>query len=391
MIRRVSPGSLCGTARVPPSKSHMQRLLLCAALSGMRTEIACRGALPGDCRALIDCLPALGAAARISLSGVIVTPSSRGARVFPCGESGAVLRFLLPVCAATGGGEIAYTGRERPTEALVAALAARGATIERAAGAYTVGGRLDGGAFTLAGDISSQFVSGLLFALPLLSGDSEIILTSPLVSAGYVDMTLDALAAFGVAAEPRAGGFFVPGGQRYVSPGYAACEGDCSAGAVWRAAAAMGHRVTVSGMPDATRQPDAAIDSFLSRTEIDVSGAPDLMPLLAAVAAAKKGVTTRICGTARLSGKESDRPRAMAAALGALGIDCERGADCLIVHGGSPRGGAVSGARDHRVVMALALLATVAESPVEISDAEAVGKSYPSFWNDFDRLSEGNA
>lgn len=391
MIRRVSPARLSGTVAVPPSKSHMQRLLLCAALSMRRTEIAYCGALSDDCRAFLDCLPALGAAATIGGESVTVSPADGGARVFPAGASGAALRFLLPVCAASGGGEIVCAGRERPTGALLTALGARGAVIEKTPRGFRVGGALESGAFAIPGGESSQYISGLLFALPLLRGDSEIRLTTPPVSGGYIDMTLDALAAFGIAVERRGDTFFVRGGQTYLSPGRAVCEGDCSAGAMWRAANAMGHRVTLTGMPEKTRQPDAAIDAYLDKRDIDVSGAPDLMPVLAACAAAKAGETTRLRGVSRLAGKESDRPRVMAAALEALGISCRRDADCLIIRGGAPHGGQAAGARDHRAVMALALLATVCSGPVDISDAEAVAKSYPAFWDDFDRLSEGEA
>ncbi len=388
MIRRVCPGRLRGEALVPSSKSHMQRLLLCAALADQETRIAYRGDLPDDCQAMLSCSAALGGDITIEKESITVAPARKSAsRAFSCGESGTALRFLLPVCAATGGGEITYAGRERPQEALIAALSARGARISHEKGAYSVSGRLESGVFALPGHISSQYVSGLLLALPLLQGDSEVRLTTPLVSAGYLDMTLDTLRAFGIAIDRRGDVFFAEGNQAYRSPGATTCEGDCSAGAVWLAARAMGHEVTLSGLPTTTRQPDAMASDVFKQTDVDLSLAPDLMPLLAAVAALRRG-RTRITGIKRLSGKESDRPRAMAEVLQALGIVCELSENTLVVEGGQPRGGAVSGARDHRVVMALALLATKCASYVDISDAEAVAKSYPAFWRDFDRLTE---
>ena len=266
-------------------------------------------------------------------------------------------------------------------------LTARGAEIVQEKGALIVSGALESGAFSLPGHISSQYVSGLLFALPLLRGDSEIRLTSPLVSGGYADMTLDALRAFGILIDRRGDAFFVPGGQKYSSPGAVTCEGDCSAGAVWRAANAMGQKIEIIGLPAVTRQPDAGIEQLIGRKEIDCAAAPDLMPLLCVLAAVTAG-ETRLTGIKRLSGKESDRPRAMAAALRALGIRCEQTDDALTITGGQPTGGRVSGANDHRVVMALAILATKCAAPVEITDAEAVNKSYPAFWRDFERLTE---
>ena len=252
----------------------------------------------------------------------------------------------------------------------------------------TVRGGLKSGDFALPGDVSSQYFTGLLFALPLLAGDSTLRYTSPLESMPYVELTLSVLRQFGIQVESMEDGWRVPGNQRYSSPGVVVAEGDWSAAAFWLGANHLGSQVSLLGMNDASAQGDRAIVAMLSQIggEIDVTDTPDLMPILSAVAAAIPGKTTCIIGAARLRLKESDRLSAMVQVIRALGGQAEETADGVIVTGCKLRGGTVDGMNDHRIVMSAAIAATVCQGPVTILGAEAVNKSYPRFFEDFARL-----
>ena len=390
MNATIYPGKLRGAVQAPPSKSAAHRALVAAALADGPTSLRL-GRLNQDIEATMRCLSALGASFDGDGERWRVMPASRvPARAeLDCGESGSTLRFLLPVACALGA-RARFTGRgrlpERPNRALTEALRAHGATIDSDLLPMAAEGPLTAGRFALPGDVSSQYVTGLLFALPLLDGDSAIALTTRLESAAYVDMTLRALAAFGVTAEATGSGWRVPGGQRYRTPGRLDVEGDWSAAAFWLAANRIGSDVRVEGLSEDTAQGDRAVLSLLGRPRIDASNVPDLVPALAAAAATLPQVTT-VTGAARLRLKESDRLSATAGFINALGGRAEATADGLIVEGGRPiRGGRVDGAGDHRIVMAAAVLATAAEGPVTIAGAEAVAKSYPDFFRDFIRL-----
>ena len=236
--------------------------------------------------------------------------------------------------------------------------------------------------------MSSQYFTGLLFALPLLNGDSTLIYTSPLESMPYVDLTLSVLRQFGITVEPLENGWRIPGNQRYLSPGPVEAEGDWSAAAFWLGANVLESKVKVDGLNPASCQGDKAIVHLLKQIggEMDVTDTPDLMPILSAVAAVLPGRTTRITGAARLRLKESDRLSAMATVLNALGGQVEELPDGLIIHGTQLTGGTVDGMNDHRVVMSAAIAATGCAGPVTILGAEAVNKSYPHFWKDFAAL-----
>ncbi len=390
MNATIYPGKLRGAVQAPPSKSAAHRALVAAALADGPTSLRL-GRLNQDIEATMRCLSALGASFDGDGERWQVMPASRvPARAeLDCGESGSTLRFLLPVACALGA-RARFTGRgrlpERPNRALTEALRAHGATIDSDLLPMAAEGPLTAGRFALPGDVSSQYVTGLLFALPLLDGDSAIALTTRLESAAYVDMTLRALAAFGVIAEATESGWRVLGGQRYRTPGRLDVEGDWSAAAFWLAANRIGSDVRVEGLSEDTAQGDRAVLSLLGRPRIDASNVPDLVPALAAAAATLPQVTT-VTGAARLRLKESDRLSATAGFINALGGRAEATADGLIVEGGRPiRGGRVDGAGDHRIVMAAAVLATAADGPVTIAGAEAVAKSYPDFFRDFIRL-----
>ena len=391
----VIPGRLHGTVTVPPSKSHVHRLLIAAALCSERTSILCP-AVNADIDATARCLWALES---YVIRRYVRFSVSRGypLRCFEidadldCGESGSTLRLLLPLCACARG-EIRLTGSgrlpSRPNGPLLQALREHGAVIEGDFLPLTVRGGLQAGDFSLPGNVSSQYFSGLLFALPLLDGDSTLRYTSPLESMPYVDLTLSVLRQFGIAVEPAENGWHIPGNQQYHSPGKADAEGDWSAAAFWLGANRLGNDVAVEGLDEASCQGDKAIVTLLQRIggEIDVSQTPDLMPVLSAAAAASPGKTTQITGAARLRLKESDRLAAMAETIRALGGDAEELPDGLIIHGTNLTGGTVDGKNDHRVVMSAAIAATVCEGPVTILGAEAVNKSYPDFWRDFEEM-----
>ena len=382
----VTPSRLAGTVRVPASKSIAHRLLICAALADGSTRVAI-SAMNRDIEATASCLRALGADIEGEGGVLTVSPIARipAGAVLDCGESGSTLRFLLPVAAALGV-RARFTGRgrlpERPNAPLVSALRAHGAAIDADLLPMNVSGPIAGGTWTLPGDVSSQYVTGLLFALPLLRADSKIQLTTPLASAAYVDMTLQALAQFGVAVESTGDGWRVPGGQRYRTPGEAVVEGDWSAAAFWLAADALGADIAVEGLNPDSVQGDRAVRALLGQAQIDATHVPDLVPALAVAAAGLPQRTTV---------KESDRLQSVADMLAALGHDARVTADGLVIDGGTPKPcrqtvRTVDGANDHRIVMAAAIAAAHSDRPVRIVGAQAVEKSYPDFFRDFEAL-----
>ena len=392
MIVTIEPGILSGCIPRPPSsKSHVHRLLIAAALCEEATKIYFNRENE-DILATVRCLESCGVMMEkqkemFRIQGPMRVPDIE----LDCGESGSTLRFLLPLCACMNG-ESRLTGKgrlpTRPNAPLLYALREYGAVIDGDFLPLIVHGGLQAGTFALPGDVSSQYFTGLLFALPLLDGDSTLIYSSPLESKPYVDLTLSVLRQFGIRIEEIENGWRVPGNQTYASPGEVYAEADWSAAAFWLAADALGSTIAVSGLNDDSCQGDKAIEKLLTQIggEIDVSQTPDLMPVLSAAAAASPGKTTRIAGAARLRLKESDRLSAMAETIHALGGNVEELPDGLIIHGTRLKGGTVDGQNDHRVVMSAAIAATFCEEPVTILGAEAVNKSYPDFWEDFNRL-----
>jgi len=394
----ITPSPLSGAVRVPASKSAAHRLLISAALADGPTRIAI-GSTNRDIEATAACLRALGADIEAECDTLVVSPiADVPAEVtLDCGESGSTLRFLLPVTAALGA-QVTFTGHgrlpQRPNAPLVTALRAHGATIDDDLLPMTVSGPLTSGLWTLPGDVSSQYVTGLLFALPLLDGDSAIRLTTPLASAAYVDMTLQALRRFGIAVEATESDWCIPGGQRYRTPGEVVVEGDWSAAAFWLAANALGASVDVKGLDPDSVQGDRAVTALLEHDTIDATHVPDLVPALAVVAASRP-TRTVVTGAARLRLKESDRLQSVADMLAALGHGVAVTPDGLIIDGGPPQPceapvRTVDGANDHRIVMAAAVAAAHADRPVRVTGAQAVEKSYPDFFRDFEALG-GNA
>ncbi len=401
---RITPAPLKGTVAPPPSKSQAHRVLIAAALSGGFSVL--RGlAQSQDILATAACLRAMGAYLEEAEAGAVRVhglgssiPQHRESWLvkFDCGESGSTLRFLIPVALAVLGGGI-FSGRgrlmERPQRPYFDIFDEKGIFYKQKDGALTVRGELTPGEYRLPGNVSSQFVTGLLYALPLLDGDSQIVLTSPLESRGYVDMTLDALGRFGVRAEAREDGWLVPGGQKY-RPCSMTVEADWSQAAFWYGAIALGSSLELERLNAFSIQGDMKIvPCFLKlqgrgELELDVSDCPDLAPPLAAMAALRAGEITRLTNAARLRMKESDRLSSVTRALNALGADVEEGPDFLTITGRDSLAGgaAVDCCGDHRIAMMAAVAATRCKSPVTLLGAECVQKSYPDFWEEYKRL-----
>ena len=404
----VFPSELAGTVTGISSKSYLHRLLMCAALSGTATDISFRG-LSNDVQASISAVSALGAAVTAADGLLQVRPAPRAAAI-DVGESGSTFRFILPLLAAHTAEETVITGSDylagRPISPLYEELIAHGAAIsEKGRFPLSVAGPLMGGTYRIPGNISSQFVTGLLLALPLCAEDSEIIVDGPLQSKPYVDITIECLAQFGVGVEEIAGGYRIRGGQRYSSPGRIACEADHSNAAFFLAAGALSDvGVGVSGLKLPSAQGDSAAIRILQAAgaqcipqgaatlfrrgeliaqDIDATDIPDLVPILSLVAAMSTG-TSRIYGAERLRYKESDRLHTVATLLNALGAQVEEQADGLIITGRPQlKGGVtVSSYNDHRIAMTAAIAACFAAEPVTITDFQAVNKSYPDFLTD---------
>ncbi len=392
----IESSALFGTLGAVPSKSAAHRMAICAFLSG---ESEVRGLGKSE-----DIEATLGALEAISA----------GKDVINCGESGSTLRFLIPVAAALGKA-VTFTGRgrlpERPIGEYLRLLPEHGVKCESKGGLpLKISGRLTSGRYEIEGNISSQYITGLLLALPLLDGDSEIVLVSPLQSKPYVEMTLGVMRLFGVDAEEGENGYFIKGNQKYNKTS-CTVEGDWSQAAFFLAAGALGGNIFIENLDTESYQGDKAIYELLRQfgaditingqvlscnhnklhgIEIDAENIPDLVPILAVVASLAEGTTT-ITGAARLRIKESDRLHAITEGLNKLGADITELPDGLKINGvKSLHGGAVQGYNDHRIVMALSVAATRATEPVIITDAESINKSYPSFFEDYNNLG-GNA
>ena len=407
MTVMIEPGLLAGAVTPPPSKSQAHRLLIAAALSGGRSVL--HGLADSqDIQATRRCLTALGAGMEdlpdggLRIHGLGNSVVQAGpAPILDCGESGSTLRFLIPVALLVQG-EASFTGRgrlmERPLKPYEDLFREKGVAWKLEDNVLTVnGGRgydalaLDSGAYRLPGNVSSQFFTGLLFALPLLNGDSILVSTTPLESRDYLEMTRQALAAAGVTTRwADENTLCVPGGQAY-QPFTATAEADWSQAGFWYAADFLDSQVETRGLDPDSAQGDKVVSELywkLARpgdAEIDVSGCPDLLPPLAVMAAVRSG-TTCFTNAARLRMKESDRLATTAAALTALGGRAEEGPDFLTVRGGPLAGGTVDCANDHRIAMAAAIAATACSGPVTVLGAECVQKSYPDFWEVYKTL-----
>ncbi len=408
----VTTSEVCGTVAAPPSKSLAHRALIAAALTG-NSQI--KGILPSDdMKATLRCLEALGKPS--SIEGDTVTFSGNGqvGAIADCGESGSTLRFFIPIFAALGI-EVTFIGKGRlPTRPLTTfeeCLPKHDVKMTKtdiSGGIVHISGKLSAGRFFVAGNVSSQFITGLLFALPLLKDDSEIILTSPLQSADYVELTLQVLEQAGIEIVKIENGFYVRGSQAYSLNDYTV-EGDWSQAAFLLTAGAIGGDVTVTGLRKDSIQGDKRIEELLRQmgaditwskaglrskkaplkaVDIDVSDIPDLLPILSVAAASADG-RTRLYNAARLRLKESDRLSTTFAMITALGGKAEEFNDELCVIGSALSGGTVEGANDHRIVMSATVASLLTKNAVTVTDSHSINKSWPSFFDDY-KLIGGN-
>ncbi len=397
MTVTVNGKNLHGTVPAVTSKSMAHRLLICAALAETPTTVRC-SVLSEDIEATWHCLESAFADISYHDGAFTVTPHKNAAQdtvAIDCGESGSTLRFLIPILCARGvHADIALHGRlpDRPLSPLREELIRCGCTLsEQGSNPLSVRGKLQPGNFTLRGDVSSQFISGLLFALPLCEGDSTLTITGNLESASYVDMTLWALKAFGIEIRRTDTGYEIPGGQTYRSPGVIKAEGDWSAAAFWKVCKFLGAPVEVTGLESDSLQGDKAICDILEkmRTEknckIDIANTPDLVLILSVAALGTPGETT-ICNAARVRLKESDRLATSAALIRTMGGTVQELEDGLIIQGGSAlHGGTIDATGDHRIAMSAAIASVICGN-VTIHGAQSASKSYPAFWKDFEML-----
>ena len=398
---RITPAALSGIVAPPPSKSMAHRLIITAALGSGVSTIR-NVAFSQDIEATLRCMEALGASweqteeNNIRVHG-IGNPSGALHPLphFDCGESGSTLRFLIPIALAVAGGGV-FTGRgrlmERPQKPYFDLFAEKDIFYQQTDGVLTVRGKLTPGEYRLPGNVSSQFFTGLLLALSLLDAPSDIVSTTALESADYIGMTIDAMENAGVCVTVSEDGRTFHVNPASYQAFDAAVEADWSQAGFWYAANFLDSRLELQGLNPRSSQGDMVVSELywkLARPgdpEIDLSGCPDLLPPRAVMAAVRNG-TTRFINAARLRIKESDRLATVHRMLTALGGNAEELPDGLTVQG-VPKltGGTVEGANDHRIVMAAAIAATACQSPVTILGAQAVHKSYPDFWEEYQRL-----
>ncbi len=412
----ITPTPLSGSVRVPPSKSAAHRMLLAAALSEGVSRLfpICHSE---DIDATLGCIKALGAVVEERDNSFFITGidknSLAGKRVtLDCGESGSTLRFIIPIAAALGV-NATFIGRGRlplrPIDEICGILKENGVSCSSNKLPLTISGKLLAGEYKISGNVSSQFLTGLLLALPLVLGRATVTLTTPLESKGYVDMTVAAMGDFGVEVELKNKKIYSVKGSYKKKEGE--IEGDWSQACFFMAAAFLGE-IEILGLKENTRQGDkAALEVFKRlgaeisfkdnilrvkrdentlngselKTAIDCSQIPDMVPSLAVAAALGNGETT-LTGCGRLRIKESDRIKTTLAALKALGVKATELKEGMIIKSGAPTGGSVEGAGDHRIVMAASVLASAAEGKTVIKGSEAINKSYPHFFSDFARL-----
>ncbi len=404
----ISPFQGKGSIVAPSSKSELHRLLIASALSDRNTVIHCR-AINNDVRATIDCLRQFGAVITETGSGLTVQPIWKGRRtaspVLDCSESGSTLRFMLPVAAALGGASFIGCGRlpERPLSDLIDEMKVHGAVFTGEKLPFSVSGKLSGGGeYYLPGNVSSQYVTGIMLAAPLM-GKTIIRIEGNLQSVSYVQMTADVMARFGISVSMTENTIVINDHQQYKSCGIIEADGDWSGAAFPLSLGALGGPVVLQGLNKESIQGDrrvidilkkaGAVVAFLdnsiivkgkmiSGVTLDVSDIPDLVPVLAAVFMHGKGHTV-FTHAERLRLKESDRLVTTCAMVNALGGHAEIRGDSLHIDGRPDcPGGIVNGAGDHRIVMAAVIGASDCKGPSEIIGAEAVSKSWPSFYDD---------
>lgn len=411
----VHPAALKGAVNAIPSKSQAHRMLICAAFADKQTKIKCPQ-VSDDIKATVNCLNSFGSDITYKDDTYIVTPIKKdcnSAVYADCGESGSTLRFLIPVAGALGRDTVfTMHGRlpDRPLSPLWEELERHGMVLKKQGDKLYCSGKINSGAYTIDGGVSSQFISGLMFALPLLNGKSKICITGKSESAKYIEMTRLAVRMFGVQITAEQNEFEITGNGDFVSPNEAFVEGDWSNSAFWLCAAAAGRtKISVDGLNPSSPQGDKYITEQLKNygcnitesnglytvsadklnsCEVDGSEIPDLIPVIAGVAAVSDG-NTHIYGASRLKFKESDRLKAVYDMLTNIGADIKLNDDGFEINGLGEKGltgGTVDGCGDHRIVMTAAIMASACKNDIKIIGAQAVNKSYPTFWNDYVRM-----
>lgn len=385
----ITPKKLSGKIRAIPSKSQAHRLLICAALSTRTTKLYCPQTNE-DIEATADCLRSLGASISYDNNCYTVIPNNHrpSAAELHCRESGSTLRFLLPIVGALGiDTTFVLEGRlsQRPLSPLWEEMEKHGCILDRPTNTTVrCAGKLQPGNYCIDGSVSSQFITGLLFAMSLMPGNSTLTITGKLESKPYVDMTLCALSMFGISTDNLS----ISGTPGFRTPGEIAVEGDWSNSAFFLSATAMGNTVIVNGLNNDSAQGDRAIMDILEKwnslKEIDVSDIPDLVPILAVVAGARNGMIFKNIQRLRL--KESDRVATVCEMINSLGAQAIASEDILCVTPGQYHSCIVNAAGDHRIAMAAAIAATAANGNVTILGAECVKKSYPAFWEHYKLL-----
>ena len=411
MKNLITASRLSGKIRIPSSKSDSQRSLLAAALANGVSVISNVGQ-SDDEQNMLKCIQSLGAQVQVNQDNI----SIQGITHFPkqldlnCGESGLGLRLLTSICAAhegthriTGEGSVLtrdHSFFEEHFPAMGVGVTSNGGKLP-----MEISGQLKSGKYTVDGSQSSQYISGLLMAFPLLDGDSELTIED-LKSKPYVEMTIETLKAFGIKIQEQGHCYLIHGNQTYQPTNYI-IESDWSSASYWLVAAALGHELELTGLNLESKQADLAMLHALKKANchihsskdsisidgtqrkafvFDATDCPDLFPALVALAAGCDGVS-KISGVYRLKNKESDRGVVLQKEYALLGLKLEIQGDEMIIFGGSKlHGGTVDSNNDHRIAMCLGITATFINDEVELLNADAVSKSYPMFWNDLDQL-----
>lgn len=385
----ITPEKLYGKISAISSKSQAHRLLICSAFADKTTDLYCANTNE-DIEATAACLRSLGADIQRHDGTYTIVPIKElpvTADLF-CRESGSTLRFMLPIVGALGVDTVFHLeGRlaKRPLSPLWEEMERMGCTLSRPTeNTIRCCGKLCAGTYTIAGNVSSQFITGLLFATSLMNEASHLEITGKLESLPYISMTLATMAVFSISIRD----YHIPGGAYFISPGRIAVEGDWSNGAFFLCANALGNRIDITGLDPASTQGDKAVAEILSRIDtqpiVDAADIPDLVPVLAITGGAKNGI--RFTNIRRLRLKESDRVATVCAMLEQLGGRTEATENELIVYPAQYHGCTIDAAGDHRIAMSAAIAASVASDRVTILGAQCVAKSYPEFWNDYRKL-----
>lgn len=409
---KFSPFVPNGIVNVPPSKSDVHRAIICAAMANGVSRIS-PVALSNDIKATIGCIKALGADAVLENNVLTVDGTNmykNKTALLDCGESGSTLRFFIPI-AAVGNINATFVGKgklpQRPIGIFTEALPKAGTVCKTEGGLpLEIKGQLKSGIFEIPGNVSSQFITGLLLALPILEGDSEIVLTSPLESVGYIAMTIRTMKQFGVNIQATEKGWHIKGGQSYKTCDYTT-DGDWSQAAFFMVLGAVSGKVTVKGVAKDSTQGDKKCAEILAEfgakvtqrdnevtvekgelkaITVDASQIPDLVPVLSVCAAFAEG-TTKIINAERLRIKECDRLKATAELLNNLGGKVKELSDGLEITGvSSLKGGNVNGYNDHRIVMSAAVCAARSDEDITATFAMSINKSYPDFYIDYNSI-----